>query len=255
MARKTVPEWLNDRGNPVLFAHRGCSLKAPENTMSAFELAKEYGIPGIELDVQMCKSGELIVFHDFNFSRIGGRDEKTTDLTWAEIRTLDAGKALEGVYVEEKIPLLSEVFEHFGSAFIFDIEIKHRDRTPHAIEEKVVQLIRQFDLSGRCVVSSFNPFSIKEIHAIAPSIPTAIIYAKDAEVPAALRRGGGRFLASPVILKPHMDQVNKWTMFHRNKIGGYPVIPWTVDTREEAAALLSLGVSGIVSNCPEELGI
>jgi len=255
MIRRSVPEWLDDTSNPLLFAHRGCSLKAPENTISAFELAKDFGIPGIELDVQMCKSGELIVFHDFDFTRIGRREEKTVDLAWREVKTIDAGKSIGGTYIEEQIPLLQEVFEQFGDTFLYDIEIKHRDRNPREIELNVVEIIRQYSLESRCIVSSFNPFSIKQIHALAPEIPTAIIYAVDPEVPPILRRGSGRFLSSPVILKPHREQVNRWTMFWRNRVGNYPIIPWTVDTRDEALALLSLGVSGIISNCPEELGI
>ena len=56
------PSFLQNFSRPLLFAHRGYSAKAPENTMAAFRLAWESGIPGIELDVHLCKSGEAVVF-------------------------------------------------------------------------------------------------------------------------------------------------------------------------------------------------
>jgi len=57
---------------PLLFGHRGYSLLAPENTMKAFDLCAERNIPGVELDVHLCKTGELVVIHDHNLRRLSG---------------------------------------------------------------------------------------------------------------------------------------------------------------------------------------
>ena len=59
---------------PLLFAHRGCSNAAPENTMAAFQKVLDYNIPGVELDVHICRTGELLVTHDFNLHRVTGFD-------------------------------------------------------------------------------------------------------------------------------------------------------------------------------------
>ena len=67
-------EILPGEKQPYLFAHRGCSKDAPENTLAAFELARQRGMPGIELDIHLCKSGELIVTHDDNLRRVTGAD-------------------------------------------------------------------------------------------------------------------------------------------------------------------------------------
>ena len=62
---------LPNAQRPLLFAHRGVSSLAPENTMAAFKKVKELGIPGVELDVHLTKSGELVVIHDESVKRTG----------------------------------------------------------------------------------------------------------------------------------------------------------------------------------------
>ncbi|MFA6681917.1 MAG: glycerophosphodiester phosphodiesterase family protein, partial [Sphaerochaeta sp.] len=74
---------------PMLFGHRGYSSLQPENTLLAFQLCIEKHIPGIELDVQLCKTGELVVVHDANMKRVSGRDALVGELTFDEIRSLD----------------------------------------------------------------------------------------------------------------------------------------------------------------------
>ena len=95
---------LPDRKRPMLFAHRGCSSLAPENTMASFKKAREVGAPGIELDIHVCKSGELVVVHDDTFQRTAGDSRAIADLTLAEIQAIDVGKG-------ERPPLLDDGLE------------------------------------------------------------------------------------------------------------------------------------------------
>ena len=57
-----------------IFAHRGASGYAPENTLEAFRLAAEMGAHGVELDVHICRSGELVVTHDETVERVKEED-------------------------------------------------------------------------------------------------------------------------------------------------------------------------------------
>ena len=84
-------DFFNRFEKPVLFAHRGCSYAAPENTLAAFQKAKEFGIPGIELDVRLCASGEMVVFHDDDFKRIFDREGTVEETSFEDLRKLDAG--------------------------------------------------------------------------------------------------------------------------------------------------------------------
>lgn len=76
---------------PIVTAHRGYSAAAPENTLPAFQLAIDHGCERAELDVQMTKDGIVMVTHDANLRRCAGRNENIYDLTYGEVRRLDAG--------------------------------------------------------------------------------------------------------------------------------------------------------------------
>src|SRR6476646_7269082 len=89
---------------PYVFGHRGVRGAAPENTMAAFELAAASGADGVELDVRLCRTGELVVCHDPTLARFtGGRDErKVADLDLGELARADVGSG-------QGVPPLAEV--------------------------------------------------------------------------------------------------------------------------------------------------
>ena len=74
----------------AVWAHRGASAYAPENTMEAFRLAQKMGADGIELDVHLTRDGEILVTHDENVRRVTGVDAQVSSLTLAEAQALDA---------------------------------------------------------------------------------------------------------------------------------------------------------------------
>lgn len=244
---------LPDGHRPLLFAHRGCSADAPENSVAAFDLAAERGIPGVELDVQQCKSGEVVVFHDFTLKRITGKDGLVVEHTRAELASLDAGAWFAERFRGERIPLLSELFERHGRQFYFDIEIKHGKKRPTALEPELLRLIRKHQMEKRCLVSSFNPFAVRTMRFLAPWLPTALIFSTDREVPWLLRRGAGRFLSAPLLYKPSYSQLTKPSAFLAKGLLQGAVIPWTVNDPQEAQRLLAAGAAGLISDRPEQL--
>ena len=101
---------------PLLFAHRGCSNAAPENTLASFKKVLDKKVPGVELDVQICKSGEIIVLHDLNLKRTTGFDALACETELEKIKELDAGSWFNESFTGEKIPTLDEVFEMMGNS-------------------------------------------------------------------------------------------------------------------------------------------
>src|SRR5688572_1321796 len=93
-------------GRPLIFAHRGASLEAPENTMAAFRIALQYDVDGIELDVRRCASGEIVVFHDEDCMRMCGSPLKIAEATLDELRALELPPFLG---IPQRIPTLEEV--------------------------------------------------------------------------------------------------------------------------------------------------
>ena len=68
-----------------VFAHRGASGYAPENTLEAFDLAAKMGAHGVELDVHICRSGELVVAHDETVERCSDGSGRIMDLSLKEL--------------------------------------------------------------------------------------------------------------------------------------------------------------------------
>jgi len=252
---KLVP--LPGRDRPLVFAHRGLSSEAPENTMAAFRLAKAKGIPGVELDIHLTTDGKLIVIHDHTTGRVApGTSVHIEESTVAQIQDVDIGSWKGTQFKGEKAPLLSELFEELGKDLYFDIEIKSGDAQDRGLEAALVKLLHDFKFGAeRIIVSSFNPMSIKRFKHLEPTVPTAIIYCIDDDVPFYLRHGEGRWLGHADILKPRSVQATKMGLAWGRLIGGRRMIPWTIDDPAEAARVLSIGCDGVISNRPHQLGL
>jgi len=242
-----------NRKNPLLFAHRGYSSRAPENTLPAFALAREEGIPGVELDVHLCATGEVVVIHDDKVDRTTDGTGEVSELTLDEIKKLDAGSWKGAEFSGTRVPLLSEVFDLLGPDVIYDIEIKSRSREKTALEGALLHEIEEAGLEEHCIITSFNPFSIKHFKNLAPHLPVGIIYSSGDEIPSLLRKGEGRFFTQCSFLKPHHVKVNRFYMAYFSSLLGYPILPWTVDDPEQARVLIKKGAAGIISNDPGPL--
>ena len=72
-----------------IWAHRGASGYAPENTIPAFKLAVEQGADGVELDVHMSSDGKLMVIHDETVDRTSNGTGRVVDMTCQELKRLD----------------------------------------------------------------------------------------------------------------------------------------------------------------------
>src|SRR5919205_720316 len=102
-----LPAHFIQPGRPLIWAHRGASADAPENTLAAFSLALAHGADGIELDAQRCASGEVVVLHDDSLVRTTGFAALVTNASYSVVRTLDAGAWKAERFRGEHIPLLA----------------------------------------------------------------------------------------------------------------------------------------------------
>jgi glycerophosphoryl diester phosphodiesterase len=256
---KIVP-LLPDRDRPLLFAHRGCSSLAPENTMAAFTLARDLGSPGLELDIHPCAGGELVVVHDDTFVRTApeynGGGRRVEELSLKEIRGIEVGAFFGPAFRGEYPPLLEEVVETFCPAMYIDIELKTGKIKDDPLPALAAEKLRSFGrrIMGSLTVSSFNPFALAAFKGLCPEIPTAIIWCVDPGLPFALRRGFGRFISRCDYLKPRHTELGRLSLLRLGIPPGRPLIPWTVDTPEAAARMLALGCPGIITNRPQDMG-
>jgi glycerophosphoryl diester phosphodiesterase len=239
--------------------------------MAAFKLARKMGMPGVELDVHLTKDGKLVVFHDHFMGRVAGADGiapgkeatgKGLELeksTYEELRKLDIGVWKGREYAGERIFLLAELFEEFGDSFYYDIEIKSHTTEDYGLEAATANAIKAArggkGIAESCLISSFNPVSLARFKPFIPTIPTAIIWSTDGELPFILRYGAGSWIGHVDYLKPDSEKVTRGSSFRWRKLAGKEVVPWTIDDPEEAKRVLGLGCSGVISNRPHELGL
>ena len=232
--------------SPIVFAHRGASTYAPENTLPAFQKALDLHSEGIELDVQMSADGYLVVIHDETIDRTSNGTGRVTDMSFEALRQFDYGKWFGERFTGQPIPLLQEVLTLLkGWDGILNIEIKNNEIPYPGIEEKVIQLLRQNDFTGRALISSFNHGSIHRVREIAPQIPAALLY--DFTFFRVAYRQAPEYGVQNV--HPYYLNVSP-RMLAFCHTHGLRVIPYTVDKPAAIKRLIRMGVDGIITNSP-----
>ena len=237
---------LFEGSSVYIFGHRGFSEKYPENTMASFTAcAENIHVNGIELDIHLCKSGEVVVCHDYSLERVSGRDVIVEKTDYDEIKKINVGSF-------EHVPLLEDLFKEFGNRFIYDIELKvPAGKINRRLCLKAWDLVCKYELAENVVFSSFNPLTLRRLNKCAwYSIPTADIFSHDSKVPKFLQNGGGHLISGSSYLKPNFRLVTKEFLEEKQMF----VIPWTVNTEEEAIRLSKMSlVRGLIGNNPEML--
>ena len=157
------------------FAHRGFKGKYPENTMLAFSKAVEAGACGIEFDVHLSKDGELVIIHDETLERTTDGKSLVCVKTLEELKKLNASKLYPDFEVQ-RIPTLREYFEFAkDKEIITNIELKNSIIDYEGIEEKVYELIKEYNLSEKIIISSFNHESLVRFKNIDPNIKCGVL--------------------------------------------------------------------------------
>lgn len=245
-----LPPTFVRTGRPLVLAHRGASLDAPENTLAAFALARAQGADGIELDAQRCGTGEVVCFHDETLGRTTGQAGLLGETPWARLRALDAGSHKGPRYAGERVPLLAEVLASTPPDLLVNVELKADHFGDRGLAAAVIDVVRAAGAAERVLLSSFNPLCLRAARALAPGLPRALLF--HAGQPLPLRRALAAPLLGAAALHPEAvlatpAAVARW------RRRGYSVSCWTVDDPAEAARLWESGVGGLVTNAPGAL--
>lgn len=234
----------------MIFGHRGVPDQTPENTIASFQKSVDLGLDGIELDARFCKTGELVVFHDDKVDKITNGSGFVADLTFDEIRQLDAGTHFAEEFKTERIPTLEEALEVLGGKMIVNIELKSKSIPDDGLEAKVVPLVEKMGLQSSVVLSSFNPFSVHRVRKINPGLKRALLFSDDQ--PIHLRQAWGSYLVPLDGLHPRYPLVTDRLM-KRAKANNWFVCTWTVDEMTEVRRVFDAGVTIVITNHPESV--
>ncbi len=236
--------------SPLIFAHRGARADAPENTLPAFQRALDLGVDGIELDVQRCASGELVVIHDFSVDKTTNGTGTVSEMTLVGLRVLDAGRHFSDEFAATRIPTLDEVLELVDGRCTLNVEIKSRNFRDIDEAEPLVELLARHSLWESVIVSSFNLLALLKVRSLAPQARIGYLFHE--QLPDFLRAA----LLSPIFdiqaLHPHHTLVQEEGMAWANE-HNLAVNTWTVNEAEEAARLATLGVNAIITDVPDKI--
>lgn len=221
-------------------AHRGSSSSAPENTLSAIEAAVEEMADWAEIDVQETADGVVVLCHDTSLQRVAGIKRDVKDMTFEEIRNLDAGSWFSEEFAGERVPSLEEVMERAKGRLKLNIELKYLGEGS-MLPEKVVQLVAEHGMEDQCIVSCANLNYLRRIKEEDPRIKTGHIipaaygaYYMDEDVDVISIRSG--FVTEGLVKAAHE--------------AGKSVHAWTVNGKMELERMRVLTVDNVITDVP-----
>ncbi len=236
-----------------IIGHRGASHDAPENTLASFRLAWAQNADAAETDVYLSKDGEIVVIHDANTRRVGGRNRKVADQTLAELKQLDIGRWKGEQWAGERIPTLAELLAIIPEGKRLFIEIKCGPE----IAPRLVQVVHAAHKRPEqmCLIS----FSYDVMQRVKKELPALKCYWI---VQLKRSRETGRW-------SPPLEEIVRKTkeagldgidfgdapvidreLIAKVKQSGLGVYIWAVDSTKEAGRLEQAGIDGITTNRP-----
>ncbi len=230
------------------FTHRGFSGAYPENTMLAFQKALDAGCEGMEFDVHLTKDNQLVIIHDEAIDRTSGQHGLVKDMTYDELCQVDFSYKWKGQVPFQRIPTLREYFELVKDRDILsNIELKTGVYEYPGIEQAVYDLIAEYGLEDRIIISSFNHHSVLRMKELAPTLPCGFLsetwildvgtYVSSHQVEAYHPQFHMLTPEETANLKSHNVQINTWT----------------VNEEADIQHMIDIQADGIISNYPDRV--
>src|SRR5690625_5210271 len=217
-----------------IIAHRGYSGKYPENTMTAFKAAERSLADGIEMDVRFTKDKQLVVIHD-----------ETVNLK--DLKKLDYVANHSNYFKKEEILTLKE---HLDLAcetnLMLNIEIKYSKNTYFEYESDILNILANYNLNERLIISSFNPQGLAKIAQLAPEIKLGLLYTKKISQPDEYIKKYQIDALHPSKKIAGRDAI---ALAEKNQI---PIRIFTINTSKEIKKYLKMNCTAIITDYPEQ---
>lgn len=239
---------LESLQQPVIFAHRGASAQAPENTIASFELALAQQADAIELDVKLSSDGIVIVHHDPTVDRTTNGKGHIKDLTLAEIKKLDAGGFFSEKFHGEKIPTLEEVFESVGRRTLINVELTNYKTPRDQLVESVCMLVKKHQMQKRVLFSSFLASNLTKAYSYLPDVPRGLLALNG--LLGSWSRSFGFTFGKYQALHPYLTDMTQQEVSRVHRLRRR-VHVWTVNQAEDMRRLFGWGVDGIFTDDPQ----
>lgn len=228
-----------------IFAHRGASGYAPENTLEAFELAIRQGAHGVELDVHITADGELVVAHDETIDRVSNGKGAIRNMTVAMLKQYDFAKGYPQ-YPNATIPTLREAFALIQPTSLqINVELKNSEIDYPDMEQKCVSLAEEMQMTERVLYSSFNHDSMVRMKRVLPTARCGILYENMPKAWEYARKLGVD------ALHPHWSALQDQDLCKHAHALGIMVNVWTVNGEADVLRVCRHDVDIIITNYPD----
>ncbi len=217
--------------------HRGAPGYEPENTIKSFEKAISMGVDMIELDVHLCKSGEVIIIHDKKVNRTTNGKGFVKKKSLDKLKILDAGKG-------EKIPTLQEVLDFVNKRVKVNIELKGSGTTEAVLKIVEKNITKNKWKYSQFIISSFDSKKIKKLSKLNKDLQLGVLSKKGHKF---LFRKAKEIKAYSIHL--HLKQANK-KIIKKIQQEGFKVFLYTIKTEKDAKKAKSLLPNGIICDSP-----
>ena len=252
---------------PLVFAHRGYGVHAPDNSLYAVERALEGGMDGVDVDGQLTRDSALVIFHDLSVDRLTSGTGRVRDKTQAELVALDLGpkydSTVRGAYVR---PFEDFVRTTKGRGILM-VELKVPSAKASGIEQLAVDVIRKHNAHEHVILSSFNPLVLYRLKKLDPRVRTALIFMDtnwNPELLAEIKPEDRVDLPWPVrqefirrairkIVKPDLLSINHEVdekVIDRLIAKGWPAFIWTIDEEADIRKALAKRPYGVITDQP-----
>lgn len=232
---------------PLVWAHRGASGYAPENTLPAFKMAADMKADGVELDVQLTKDGVIVVCHDEKIDRTSNGAGFIRDYTLEELKKYDFCNG-NIAYEETQIPTMEEVFDLLKpTGLTINIELKTGEYFYPGLEEKIVELTKEKGWNDRVIYSSFNHYSILKIKELDPEAKTGFLYADGT-----LNMPGYAAEKQVNALHPAFYNLQYPGFMEDCAMYDIDVNVWTVNSEKDMLRCRELLVNAVITNYPDK---
>ena len=225
---------------PLIIGHRGAKGHIAENTLPSIEKALELGVDGIEIDVFLCKSGELVVFHDKKLDRLTNVKGYIENLEYDSIKKIS-------VKEEYKIPTLNEVVELIDRKAILNIELKGSG-TAEPTHKLLTPILKQKKwMADQFIISSFNWDELEIFYKLNQKVSIAILTGSDPLDALPIAKQLNAIAINPNFRALDLKNVKK---IHNE---GYKVFPYTINNPRDIQVMLKMKVDGIITDFPERV--
>lgn len=232
---------IHNISSMLIIGHRGACGYEPENTLNSFGRALDMGVDMIELDVHVCKTGQLVVIHDETVDRTTNGHGNVADTAFEELRKLLIEK-------KQQIPTLQEVIELIDRKIPINIELKGK-KTAQPVASLVKAYFEKGWKADNFVISSFDYEQLLEFKKLCPHIKTGILF-DPLLMPENIISAAEKYAADFIGLDLEVVTHDLVSLAHK---AGYPVFVWTVNDIQAADKLRSYGVQGIFTDYPDKV--